>query len=101
MDFERLRRIANSGCHELVTNAAKYAFAGNDTGEIVLGYRQEGAGWRLWVHDNGHGIGPESASKSMKTFGNQLIATLVSRMNAEIRYVSEGGTRADVFCGIT
>jgi two-component system, sensor histidine kinase PdtaS len=94
---ESLTLVAN----ELVTNAAKYAFAGKETGEIVLGYRQEGAGWRLWVHDNGHGIGPQPESKSIRTFGNQLVATLVSRMNAEIRYVSEGGTKVDVFCGVT
>jgi two-component sensor histidine kinase len=40
---ESLTLIAN----ELVTNAAKYAFAGRDKGEIVVGYRQDGAGWRL------------------------------------------------------
>jgi two-component sensor histidine kinase len=32
---ESLTLLAN----ELVTNAAKYAFAGRDSGEIVLGYR--------------------------------------------------------------
>jgi two-component sensor histidine kinase len=87
--------------NELVTNAAKYAFADRDAGEIVLGYRQEGVGWRLWVHDNGHGIRQEREGKSARTFGNQLVATLVSRLNAEIRYVSEQGTKVDVFCGVT
>ena len=77
---ESLTLIAN----ELVTNAAKYAFAGRDKGEIVLGYRQDGAGWRLWVHDNGHGMPPEPESRSAKSFGKQLVATLVSRVNAEI-----------------
>jgi two-component sensor histidine kinase len=94
---ESLTLVAN----ELVTNAAKYAFADRDAGEIVLGYRQEGAGWRLWVHDDGHGIGQEREGKSARTFGNQLVATLVSRLNAEIRYVSEQGTKVDVFCGVT
>jgi len=94
---ESLTLIAN----ELVTNAAKYAFVGRDAGEIVLGYRQEGAGWRLWVHDNGHGMAPEQQGKSARTFGNLLVATLVSRLNAEIRYVSERGTKVDVFCGVT
>jgi two-component sensor histidine kinase len=94
---ESLTLVAN----ELVTNAAKYAFAGRETGEIVLGYRQEGAGWRLWVHDNGHGIGPEREGRSARAFGNLLVATLVSRLNAEIRYASEQGTKVDVFCGVT
>jgi two-component sensor histidine kinase len=94
---ESLTLIAN----ELVTNAAKYAFAGRDEGEIVLGYRQEGAGWRLWVHDNGRGLPPEHDKQSGKSFGQQLVATLVSRVNAEIAYVSDRGTKVDVFCGVT
>ena len=64
-------------------------------------YLQEGAGWRLWVHDNGHGIEPARESKSTRTFGNLLVATVVSRMNAEIRYMSERGTKVDVICGVT
>jgi len=94
---ESLTLIAN----ELVTNAAKYAFAGRDEGEIVLGYRQEGAGWRLWVHDNGRGLPPEHDNQPGKSFGQQLVATLVSRVNAEIAYVSDRGTKVDVFCGVT
>ena len=86
--------------NELVTNAAKYAFAGRDKGEIVLGYRQDGAGWRLWVHDNGHGMPPEPESRSAKSFGKQLVATLVSRVNAEIAYASDRGTKVDVSCGV-
>ena len=93
---ESLTLIAN----ELVTNAAKYAFAGRDKGEIVLGYRQDGAGWRLWVHDNGHGMPPEPESGSAKSFGKQLVATLVSRVNAEIAYASDRGTKVDVSCGV-
>jgi two-component system, sensor histidine kinase PdtaS len=93
---ESLTLIAN----ELVTNSAKYAFAGRDTGEIVLGYRQEGAGWRLWVHDNGRGLPPNHDDPGSKSFGHQLLLTLAARVNAEIKYSSEGGARADVVCGI-
>jgi two-component sensor histidine kinase len=67
----------------------------------VLGYRQEGAGWHLWVHDNGRGIAPEREGKTAMTFGNQLVARLVSRLNAEIRQVSKQGTKVNVFCGVT
>jgi two-component sensor histidine kinase len=94
---ESLTLIAN----ELVTNAAKYAFAGRDEGEIVLGYCQEGAGWRLWVHDNGRGLPPDHDNQPGKSFGQQLVATLVSRVNAEIAYVSDRGTKVDVSCGVT
>jgi two-component sensor histidine kinase len=93
---ESLTLIAN----ELVTNAAKYAFSDHDGGEIVLGYRQEGAGWRLWVHDNGRGLPTDHGNPASNSFGHQLLLTLAARVNAEIRYSSDGGTRADVICGI-
>jgi two-component sensor histidine kinase len=93
---ESLTLIAN----ELVTNAAKYAFEGRDSGEIVLGYRQEGAGWRLYVHDNGCGLPPDHDSRSGKSFGRLLLTTLASRANAEITFTSDSGTRVDVVCGV-
>jgi two-component system, sensor histidine kinase PdtaS len=93
---ESLTLIAN----ELVTNAAKYAFTGKDTGEIILGYKQEGAGWRLWVHDNGHGLPADHDNPASKSFGHQLLLTLAARVNAEIKYSSHDGARADVICGI-
>jgi hypothetical protein len=39
----------------------------NIEGEIVVGYREEGAGWRLWVHDNGHGL-PSDHEKPIRSF---------------------------------
>jgi two-component sensor histidine kinase len=94
---ESLTLIAN----ELVTNAAKYAFVARDAGEIVLGYRQEGAGWRLWVQDNGCGLPPDHDAPSSRSFGHQLLLTLATRVNAEIKYSSDDeGTRVDVIRGI-
>jgi two-component sensor histidine kinase len=94
---ESLTLIAN----ELVTNAAKHAFAERDGGEIELGFRQEGAGWRLWVDDNGRGSPRELAEGPGKSFGRQLLATLAARLNAEVRSVSDGGTRVEVSSGLT
>ena len=93
---ESLTLIAN----ELVTNAAKYAFAKREEGEIILGYQEEGAGWRLWVHDNGRGLLSQSNTADATSFGRQLVATLVARVNAEIKYVSDGGTKVDILCGV-
>ena len=93
---EALTLIAN----ELVTNAAKYAFPAEQGGEIILGFRQEGAGWRFWVHDNGCGLVEAHDNGSDKSFGRQLISTLVSRINAEIDYRSENGTKVDISCGV-
>jgi two-component sensor histidine kinase len=76
---EALTLIAN----ELITNAAKHAFKGREGGEITLGYREQGAGWRLWVHDDGAGL-REGSSVSSSSFGRLLIESLAARLNAEI-----------------
>jgi two-component sensor histidine kinase len=94
---EALTLIAN----ELVTNAAKHAFAERDRGEIELGFRQEGAGWRLWVYDNGQGLPPDQGERPNSGFGRQLLMALAGRLNAQVRTVTEGGTRVDVSSGLT
>lgn len=90
---EPLTLIAN----ELVTNAAKHAFAGSDRGEIELGFRQEGAGWRLWVHDNGRGLTEKAEGTG---FGRQMLFALAARVNAEVRSATNGGTRVEVYSGL-
>jgi two-component sensor histidine kinase len=94
---ESLTLIAN----ELVTNAAKYAFTGREKGEITVGFREEGAGWRLWVEDDGAGLPPDHEDRSKNSFGRMLIATLASRVNADVTYNLGKGTRVDVFCGVS
>jgi two-component sensor histidine kinase len=94
---ESLTLITN----ELVTNAAKYAFAGRGKGGIVVGYREEGAGWHLWVEDDGVGLPPDYDERSKNSFGRMLIATLAARVNAEVTYSVANGTRVDVACGIS
>jgi two-component sensor histidine kinase len=94
---ESITLIAN----ELVTNAAKYAFAGRESGKIELGFRQEGAGWRLWVSDDGPGLPADHVSGSGKTFGKLLLTTLAARLNAEVRTATEGGARVEVLSGLT
>jgi len=94
---ESLTLIAN----ELVTNAAKHAFAERDGGKVELGFRQEGAGWRLWVYDNGRGLPADAAQERGGSFGRQLLTTLAARLNAEVRSVTDGGTKVEVFSGLT
>jgi two-component sensor histidine kinase len=94
---ESITLIAN----ELVTNAAKHAFAQRGGGAIELGFRQEGAGWRLWVYDNGRGLPADAAQDQGKSFGRQLLATLAARLNAEVRSVADRGTKVEVFSGLT
>jgi hypothetical protein len=77
-NVESLTLIAN----ELIINAAKHAFQDRHNGQIILGYREEGAGWRLWVHDDGCGRSP-SAAETSASFGNLLIETLAARLNTQ------------------
>ena len=95
--MESLTLISN----ELVTNAAKYAFAGRESGVITVGFREEGAGWRLWVEDNGNGLPPDHDERSKNSFGRMLIATLATRVNAEVTYAAAQGARVEVFCGVS
>jgi two-component system, sensor histidine kinase PdtaS len=84
--------------NELVTNAAKYAFAGRDTGMVEVGYRNEGAGWRLWVADDGNGLGNDA--ETQKSFGSQLVVMMATRLNAELATTSAKGTRVEVRMGV-
>jgi nitrate/nitrite-specific signal transduction histidine kinase len=95
---ESLTLIAN----ELVTNAAKYAFGGREQGEIILGYREQGAAWSMWVADNGAGI-PHQPQVAAAGFGQQLIETLAARISAQLSYstTEAGGTRVEIFAGLT
>jgi two-component system, sensor histidine kinase PdtaS len=94
---EALTLIAN----ELVTNAAKYAFPQGVSGTIIVGFREEGVGWRLWVEDDGAGLPPDHDNRSRNSFGRLLVATLASRVNAEVTYALTKGTRVDVSRGVT
>lgn len=95
-NVEALTLITN----ELVTNAAKYAFDGRDNGKVVVGYHNAGAGWRLWVEDDGKGLGSTHQSEDPKSFGTQLIKMMAARLNAELRVTSMGGTRVEVSAGL-
>jgi two-component system, sensor histidine kinase PdtaS len=96
-DIESLTLITN----ELVTNAAKYAFVGRGSGRIQVGYRQEGAGWRLWVQDDGRGLPADYESRDAGSFGRQLIAILAERVHAEVRVVSGEGTTVTISSGLS
>jgi two-component sensor histidine kinase len=92
--IEALTLITN----ELVTNAAKYAFQGRESGEIVIGFRQEGPGWRLWVQDDGRGISDDVTQKP--SFGTEIILALAARVHAHLHRTTDHGTRVELTCGV-
>jgi two-component sensor histidine kinase len=95
-DLEALTLVTN----ELVTNAAKYAFSGRPSGKIEVGYRQEGAGWQLWVKDDGTGLPSENKQGRGNSFGTQLVTILAERVHAQVSVKSEGGTTVTLSSGL-
>jgi len=69
---------------ELVINALKHAFPGRRPGKIVVGYRSDGAEWKLSVSDNGVGMpaDPESAKAGL---GTGIIQALATQLNAKVQ----------------
>jgi two-component sensor histidine kinase len=82
--------------NELVTNAAKHAFAGRETGAIRVSWKHlsEG-GWRLTVADDGVGLPPGSRVKRKDGgLGQRLIEAFAKQAGGTLTTESDaGGTR--------
>lgn len=84
--------------NELVTNAAKHAFTGRETGAVNVYFRRNGAGWRLSVEDDGVGIKAAGALKPTQSgLGQRLVDAFVRQANGTLSTESnENGTRISV-----
>jgi two-component sensor histidine kinase len=86
--------------NELVTNAAKHAFDGRETGAITVSFRRQGAGWRLQVEDDGVGIDPEKPAKPGGGLGKRLVDAFVRQAHGTLTTESDArGTRVIVELG--
>lgn len=81
--------------NELITNAQKYAFAGQTEGAIIITVRRQGDSCSVAVADSGCGLSAERP----KGFGLQLVELLAGQLGGrmEISAGGESGTR----CAIT
>jgi two-component sensor histidine kinase len=76
--------------NEVVSNAMKHAFKDGRKGRIILSLeRKEGARGELTIRDNGVGFDPSQETTGM---GSRLIRGLVSQLDAEHEFSSDGGT---------
>lgn len=75
--------------NELVTNAAKHAFVGRETGRIEVTFRNRGDGWTVDVADNGVGLPSGSTSAPPGSLGTRLIDAFARQ--AEGRLHTESG----------
>jgi two-component sensor histidine kinase len=79
--------------NELVSNALKYAFPVNRTGEIQVSLSQESnQTLTLMVRDNGIGLPAEFESKKTKTLGMTLVQGLVKQLRGQLQIDSHRGT---------
>lgn len=71
--------------NELVTNAAKHAFEGRDSGSIRVSFAAVGSGWRLTVSDDGNGIDPETLAKGRDGgLGQRLVEAFAKQAGGTI-----------------
>jgi PAS domain S-box-containing protein len=79
---------------ELVTNALKHAFPGDQRGTIVIGlhHRGENGTLVLTVKDNGIGVPEGIDAGTASTLGLKLVSSLVRQINGTISVRRDNGT---------
>ena len=77
--------------NELISNALKYAFPGDRTGNITLSIVKFRKMNKLIVSDNGIGLPEKMDVESNNTFGLLLIRTLVDQLNGTLEVVRKNG----------
>jgi two-component sensor histidine kinase len=75
--------------NELVTNAAKHAFAGRESGRIEVRFEAAASGWTLSVRDDGVGLPAEPRPRKDGGLGQRLIDGFVRQ--ARGKALSETG----------
>jgi PAS domain S-box-containing protein len=84
--------------NELLTNALKYAFPEERSGEIRVVLRSEAAATVLSVEDNGVGLPPEIDLARVETLGLQLVRGLAQQLKGTVTVEQNGGTRVVIRC---
>jgi two-component sensor histidine kinase len=80
--------------NELVTNAAKHAFEGRETGNITVAFRKHGDGWRLTVADDGKGMPARKPAKKDGGLGQRLVEAFAKQAGGTI--ATESGPQGTV-----
>jgi len=75
--------------NELVTNAAKHAFTGRETGTIAVAFGPGPGGWVLTVSDNGSGIDEKAKPSADGGLGSRLIEAFARQAGGTISVDSD------------
>lgn len=80
--------------NELVSNALKYAFVGNESGELVISLDEDKKkSIKICVSDNGLGLSKKINFRNTKTLGLQLVIVLVNQLKGKIRLDNKKGAK--------
>jgi len=83
--------------NELVTNAAKHAFTGRESGAIDVSWKRREGGWRLTVADDGVGLPPDGRPRPKRAdggLGQRLIEAFAHQAGGTLTSASDAhGTR--------
>lgn len=79
--------------NELVTNAVRFAFDEDETGNILVLFRRCASGFCLEVIDDGRGFRSEARSGSV---GQRMLRALVAQLDGTVEWAGPPGTRVSV-----
>ena len=77
--------------NELLSNCLKHGFAGGRRGRVLVTFRREGEVDVLRVADDGVGLPSDLEIAGARTFGLQLVQTLVDQLQGRIDARTDGG----------
>lgn len=80
--------------NELVTNAYKYAFPDNRSGELSIRFVKEDDAYILTIKDNGIGLPENVDFRNSKTLGLQIVNVLCKQLRANLEMRVDRGTEA-------
>jgi two-component sensor histidine kinase/PAS domain-containing protein len=79
--------------NELISNCLKYAFPSDNKGTVELRAKKNDSKLYFEISDNGVGLPENLNVNESNTLGLQLVNTLISQLNGEMRVESKKGTR--------
>ncbi|MBF9251870.1 hypothetical protein I2I11_01040 [Pontibacter sp. 172403-2] len=84
--------------NELISNTLKYAFPVGQKGLLHIQLKHNNNGhYTLTVSDNGRGLPEGFALRQKQSFGLQLVASLSKKLNGEITFSNENGTKTILY----
>jgi two-component sensor histidine kinase len=80
--------------NELISNALRYAFPPDGSGEIMVTARDDTRSLKITVHDNGKGFPENIDQETTRKFGLRIAGILADQVGGTISYVNDNGATA-------